>query len=71
MEVKEIDINTEKIKGYGICKKKSTTSYFLVVLPLRLTLYYRKWFWLLLGYLKIQEDYQIYVVVTQYLQACY
>ena len=38
MQVKDIDINTGKIMGYGICKKKSTTSHFLVVLPLRLTL---------------------------------
>jgi hypothetical protein len=28
MQVKEKDINTGKIKGYGICKKKSTKSHF-------------------------------------------
>ena len=27
MEVKEIDINTEKIKGYGILKKKYKISF--------------------------------------------
>ena len=27
MQVKEIDINTGKIKGYGICKKKYKISF--------------------------------------------
>ena len=27
MQVKEIDINTGKIKGYGICKKKKKISF--------------------------------------------
>ena len=27
MQVKEIDIDTEKIKGYGICKKKYEISF--------------------------------------------
>ena len=27
MQVKEIDITTGKIKGYGICKKKSKISF--------------------------------------------
>ena len=27
MQVKEIDINTEKIMGYGICKKKYKISF--------------------------------------------
>ena len=38
MQVKEIDINTGKIKGYEIYKKKGTKSHFYVVLPLLLTL---------------------------------
>ena len=27
MQVKDLDINTRKIKGYGICKKKYTISF--------------------------------------------
>ena len=29
MQVKEIDINPEKIKGYGICGKKKVQNLFL------------------------------------------